>query len=202
MSGAAWLRPGQVCSEGGSPHSGTYLHRALCRGAAGGSPEPRVGSCPSQCCGGVGLGAVSSPSVSWCVTVGVWLQGRRAAAIPFPKAVLETTLCTSLRTHRALAAAQGEVQQDLQEREDQRSLGTGTSLWVVAGLLSRRQSCHSCQLLAQLEVNSWGSAPLREPARCAVNQSSEVCCSPAFRRRVPKPQPSAPTTRAFDTKQK
>lgn len=28
VHGAAWLRPGQVCSEGGSPHSGTYLHCA------------------------------------------------------------------------------------------------------------------------------------------------------------------------------
>lgn len=82
------------------------------------------------------------------------------------------------------------------------------------GLVSRRRSHRGCQPLARLEESGWGSAPsfallpLGEPGRRRVNRqatqtgAARSCCSPAFRRRAPESQPSAPTIRAFDTERK
>ena len=198
MRSAAWPCPGQVCSEGGSPRSGTHLRRAGKRPAA--LPEPHVGSWLSQRQGGAGKGVREdgSPSVSWHITAGVQLYGRRAAAIPFPKSAWETILgtalaYTSLHTHTAPAAAQGEAGGPSRTRRNERTAGpqgqglnrSQTGLCTHqplgphgTGLVSHGQSRRGCQPLAQLEESGWGSAPgmtllpLREPGRRCVNRQA------------------------------
>ena len=118
------------------------------------------------------------------------------------------------------------AQQDPQEREDCRSSGTGTKPvsnwsvhssaagspwdrarvpWTVTPRLPALGTTRGEWLGLGAGIDFAPTAGAW-PAPCeqagGVNRSSEVCCSPAFRRRAPESQPSAPTIRAFDTERK
>lgn len=123
--------------------------------------------------------------MSWHVTVGVRLYGRRAAAVPFPKLAWETILgralaCASLHTRTeppCSSTGRGRwVLQDPQEREGGRSKpvsnwsvhpSAGGCPWdghaAVASLWHDRRRAAGARRWALLLL------PLREPVRRPAN---------------------------------
>lgn len=159
------LRPGQVCSEGGSPPA--PVHTCALLGSSRRLPRAPY-RLPSLSGAGKGVGEDGSPSVSWHIPAGVWLYGRRAAAIPFPKSAWETSpgtalARTSLHTHGAPAAARGEASGPSRTPRRERTAGpqgqglnqSQTGLHAHQplgphgnGLVSRGRSRRGCQPLA------------------------------------------------------
>lgn len=167
--GAAWPCPGQVCSEGCSPRSGTHLHHAGEQPAAPLSPtsapaplgaemelgwegwEPQhelahhggcLGVRPERCSRSLPKAGVGNhPGYSISVHIPAHTPRPREADGPSR---------TPRNERSAVPGAQG-----LNESQTGAVRAAGP---CGARLVSRRWSRRSCQPLAPLEASGWGSA--------------------------------------------